>query len=83
MSHTKFGTQPGHQILVSQGRTISGVARVLNIAQAHLHQALSGRVRPNHEVRRRLPDLLGVPLDELFNEDALQPPREFLSSRAS
>jgi transcriptional regulator with XRE-family HTH domain len=80
---TRFGTQPGHQILVSQGRTISGVARVLRLHPAHLAQALQGRIRPNYEVRERLPDLLGVPLEELFTEDALQPPRVFLSSRAS
>jgi transcriptional regulator with XRE-family HTH domain len=69
--------------LVSQGRTVSAVARILGVGESHLHQALSGRVRPNHEVRRKLPEFVDVPLDELFTEDALGPPVERLSSRAS
>jgi transcriptional regulator with XRE-family HTH domain len=79
MVRTKFGTQPGHQILFSQGRTVSAVARILGIAESHLAKALSGRVRPSHEVRERLPEFLGVPLHDLFTEDALQPPAERLS----
>jgi transcriptional regulator with XRE-family HTH domain len=80
---TKYGTQPAHQIVFAQGRTIAAVARILRISEVHLKLALSGRIRPNYEVRERLPEFLGVPLEELFTEDALEPPREFLSSRAS
>jgi transcriptional regulator with XRE-family HTH domain len=83
MIKTRFGSQPGHKTLLSQGRTVSASARVLGIAEAHLHGALSGRIRPSHEVREKLPEFLGVPLNELFTEDALGPPRELLRSGAS
>jgi transcriptional regulator with XRE-family HTH domain len=78
-TRTRFGTQAGHRILLIQGRTITGTARYLGVNQAHLYQALAGRCRPNAELRAKLPELLGVPLDELFTEDALRPPLERLS----
>ena len=73
---THFGKQPGHDVLLGQGRTITGTARAIGVNPAHLHQTLSGRIRPNVRVRERLPALLGVPLSELFDEALLKLPIE-------
>ena len=72
----RFGEQPGRAVLLRQGCTITGTARVIGVQPSHLSQALRGRIKPNVRVRRQLPVLLGVPLDELFDEAMLKLPLE-------
>jgi transcriptional regulator with XRE-family HTH domain len=69
-----YGWQPGREVLRQQGRTVAGTARRIGVNRQHLVQALEGRIRPSMQVRNELPAFLGVPLSELFNEDALASP---------
>jgi transcriptional regulator with XRE-family HTH domain len=69
-----FGRQPAYDVVLGQGRTISGTARAIDVSLHHLSWALNGRVRPNYAVRERLPEFLGVPLSELFTPESLEPP---------
>jgi hypothetical protein len=79
-----FGKQPAHSIIRDQGRTIAGTARRIDVDRQHLVHALAGRIRPSERVRSELPAFLGVPLQKLFTEDALGPPRvTSVSQRAS
>ncbi len=68
--------QPAYFVLHKQGRTIAGVARVIDVSYLQLRNSVYGRTRPNQAVRDRLPALLGVALSELFTPDALIPLRE-------
>lgn len=71
---TNTGTQPGWQVLRDQARTIAGVARLIPVTPAHLKNALSGLTTPRPEVVERLPQILDVPLEQLFTEEALSRP---------
>lgn len=68
---SKFGRQPGRDVIIRQGRTINGTARAIGVDHVHLKRALSGYVLPNPEVRRRLPAFLDVSKFECFNSDVL------------
>lgn len=68
---TRFGRQPAHSILIRERWTVPRAAKMLDVPPQHLMKALHGRIRPSVEVRTRLPLLVGVPLSELFTEDAL------------
>jgi len=73
---TRFGKQPGHDLILKQGRTITGTARVIGVDPSHLSLALRGRILPNVRVRERLPALLGVPLGQLFDAHVLALPMD-------
>ncbi len=66
---------PAYFILHSQGRTIAGVARVIDVPYLALRGAVYGHHRPSDEVRKRLPMLLGIPADRLFHTSQLAPHR--------
>jgi transcriptional regulator with XRE-family HTH domain len=68
---TDYGVQPSRSILLQQARTVAGVARLLQVSPQHLKNALSGLTPPRPEVRERLPEILGVPLEQLFTQSAL------------
>ena len=69
-----FGRQPGRQVLREQRWSIARAAEAIGVSTGHLAQALYGRHRPNETVRERLPELLGVPLHDLFTETVLSKP---------
>ncbi len=71
LSHAK---QPAYFILREQGRGIAPTAQVIDVPFLHLRQVLYGHARPSHAVRDRLPGLVGVPLDQLFDPGSLRPP---------
>lgn len=68
---TKWGKQPAYYILHLRDFTIRGAARAIDVPAVHLYQTLYGRIRPCPEVRERLPELLNLPLEDLFNADLL------------
>lgn len=68
------GEQPAADLLRARGYSQAGVARVLGVTLGHLSSALKGQVRPSHELRVRLTELLGVPLPALFTPDAAEVP---------
>jgi hypothetical protein len=67
------GEQPA-LALVRDGYGISRVARRYGLRYMHLYSALHGQIRPSHEVRVALTDLLGLPVTELFTPGALETP---------
>lgn len=69
-----MANQPAKQLLQQRGFTVNGVARRYGIDPLHLYNALVGRVKPSHEVRVALTDLLRLPVTELFTADALAQP---------
>lgn len=72
---TRFGAQPLYLLLRDRGRgSITELARELRVPERHLFNVLYGWTRPNDILRRRLPDLLGLPLTELFTAEALAEP---------
>ena len=62
---------PAYSILHSQGRTITGVARVIDVPYLALRGAVYGLHRPSPEVRERLSMLLGIPAEQLFRSEQL------------
>lgn len=69
-----LGTQPAYDLLRERGYSQAGAARALGVNLHHLRWALRGRIRPSHELRVRLTELLGVPLPALFTPDAIEVP---------
>jgi hypothetical protein len=61
-------------ILQSQGRTLTGTARLLGVSPHHLRHAAKGRVHARPEVREGLEKLLGEPISELLPAEALEAP---------
>lgn len=74
-------TQPARQILRDQYLTITDAADRIGVPQGHLRAVLAGTVAPQRTVRERLPELLGVPLEDLFTQDLLA--REWTGPRRS
>lgn len=73
------GAQPGYYLIKEQRRSIGVVAQAIDVPYLHLRNALYGHVVPSPGVRERLPKLLGVRLDELF--DAATLAREYQPNR--
>ena len=69
------GAQPGYYTLREQRRSIGVVAQAIDVPYLHLRNALYGAVVPSPAIRERLPKLLGVRLEELF--DATMLAREY------
>ena len=67
--------QPLYDVLRAQGRGVAPTARAIGVSYIHFRQVVDGRTRPSREVRERLPELLGIPLAELFDAGSLRPPR--------
>lgn len=78
-----FGVQPIRDVLREQGRTIPGTARAADVDLGQLARAVQGRCRPSADVLAKVPPLLGVPAERLFNADSLafphKPPRRATS----
>lgn len=70
----RYGEAPAFQLLYSEGRAVSNVARVVGVDPEHLRNALKGRCRPRPELVERLSQLLNRPAEELFTEAALAEP---------
>ncbi|HZN70583.1 MAG TPA: helix-turn-helix transcriptional regulator [Micromonosporaceae bacterium] len=82
MSTTRFGRQPARDVIFLKRWSVVGLAAELGVKHAHLNQAIRGRVRPAPRLRERLPELLGVPLEELFTAEALERPYGSLPDRS-
>lgn len=72
ITKTRFGTQPAHTIIRQRYRSIEGVARLLGVSKTHLYNVVTGRVRPNVIVERRLPVFLGMSFEELFTSEIVE-----------
>jgi transcriptional regulator with XRE-family HTH domain len=63
------------------GRTIKSVAEELGISYAHLINVCYGKSTPCPTCREKLPEILGVPLKELFPAEMLA--REYMPIKAT
>jgi transcriptional regulator with XRE-family HTH domain len=67
-----FGLQPIRNTVWRKGYTHTEFAAMTGIEpQSHVIGAIRGYVPPSEDLRKIAPAILGVPLDELFNADAL------------
>lgn len=71
---SKYGEQPAYEIMRKQRWTIALASRETGIEYLHLWRAVRGDLRPSLDTRRRLSDLLEVPVERLFTEKALVRP---------
>lgn len=76
MPYEPRGIQAARAVLRAQRYTTRQAAEAIGVDHGHLARAVSGRVRPSNEIRERLPELLGVPLEELFDSASLALPYE-------
>lgn len=68
---TKAQHQPAYEILRERGYSVPAAADALGENLSHLRNALNSRVPPCDRLRRTLPDLLDLPLEQLFTPDLL------------
>lgn len=68
---SRVRVQPARQHLSDQRWSIAKAAAKIGVPEGHLRCAIYGVAAPNDVVRAKLPDLLGVPLDELFDAELL------------
>lgn len=71
---SRHGVQPARAFLQARRFTTRQAADAIRVDLTHLASAIGGHVRPCQAVRDRLPNLLGVPLQDLFSEEALRLP---------
>jgi hypothetical protein len=68
----KFGPQPIREIVWKKGYSHAEFSELTGISPfRHVTAAMNGVVPPNEELRRLAPQLLSVPLEELFTPDSL------------
>lgn len=70
------GVQPARAALQAQRYTTRQAADAMGVDHGLLARAVAGKVRPSDEIRERLPKLLSVPLEDLFDEVMLARPYE-------
>lgn len=78
---SKWGTQPARDVLAERGLPIAEVALQLGCRYSQLYNCLQGYSLPTPRVRERLPQLLGVPLESLFDAEVLEKPFSVERSR--
>lgn len=69
---TKFGPQPIAQVMRDQRWQIKRFAAEHGLSYGHLHRVVIGQTAASRELQRVLPDLLGVPLEDLFTSESLR-----------
>ena len=72
MSESRFGRQPAADLLADQRWSVPVCAGQIAVPVNQLRGAILGRIRPSPAVRKRLPVLLGVTLEECFTQDSLE-----------
>ena len=64
--------QPAKRFLVVHEISQREAAEFIGCRINHLRNALNGRSHPNESVRERLPILVGMPLEVLFDPEVLE-----------
>lgn len=70
--NSKFGRQPIHALLRERRWPLTTFAIQHGINQDHLRNATLGRIAASRELQDVLPELLGVPIEELFTPESLR-----------
>ena len=71
---TPFGYQPARFILYRKRISQMQAAKDLGIPWSHFRRCLTGRTHPMDVVREKLPEYLGVSLEDLFTPELLAKP---------
>lgn len=66
--------QPARAVLDAQRYTNRQAAAAIDVEYVHFASAIKGVIRPHQAIRERLPELLGVPLADLFDAERLEKP---------
>lgn len=68
---SKFGRQPAADVIKRHGISRRRVAEAAGVSGIALNNTLAGNQLPSHEMRERLPEVLGAPAARLFTAEAL------------
>lgn len=71
---TQFGYQPIRVVLYEQNISQQQAAKDLGVPWSHFRRCVTGRTRPMGILRKKLPEYLGVPLEDLFTPEILAKP---------
>lgn len=63
--------QPVRRALILADMSVTQAAEKIGVTWSHLYATVIGRTTPSEVVRQRLPELLGIPLEELYDADLL------------
>jgi transcriptional regulator with XRE-family HTH domain len=66
-----FGRQPAADVLKQKGISRQVAAQRIGVQHSVLNNTLAGRQTPSETVRKGLVELLGTPLEKLFNPEPL------------
>ncbi len=66
--------QPVYAAMRASGLSMSKVAEAAGVPYIHLRQAAKGFTRPNLRLRAKLPEILGRPIEALFEPASLVAP---------
>lgn len=66
-----YGKQPALSELTEQRWSFSALADAIDVSRSHLYNACHGFTNPSDDLRQRLPQILGVKLEDLFTPEAL------------
>lgn len=66
-----LGHQPLRAVMKEQRWHVSTLSEELGVSYSHLFNVMRGKTPPSPYLRRRLPEVLGVPLADLFTAAAL------------
>ena len=69
-SHTTR-RQNARRLMILKDITTVEAAKEIGVSAGHLYSVLAGRVRPQQAIRDKLPALLGVTLEECFDDELL------------
>ena len=81
MADSRVRPQKARTHLFDQRLSVREAAERMGVTREHLANAIVGTAAPNETVRTRLPELLGVPLADLFEADLLA--REWRGTNAN
>ena len=71
MQGQKYGDQPAVEVIYDQRWTYTRLALELGVTHKHLYAACRGVTTPSDVLRKRLPEVLGVPLADLYTAESL------------
>jgi transcriptional regulator with XRE-family HTH domain len=69
--NTRFGEQPIRSIVRRRHWNLKLIAYETGVAYGHLINAANGITPPSPQLRTKLSEFLGLPVEKLFSNDAL------------
>lgn len=72
----KYGPHPVHRLLRERNISMAEIIRESGMREGHVYQSIRGVVAPNAEIQAYLVKKLGLPVEELFADNGLNPVRK-------